>query len=73
MIMTKELADIKGDIQVVVDRGESVTQMEPLLISESAPLRGALTDLAIDLAGKAAGLRSSLAPGIRGALVARFN
>jgi hypothetical protein len=68
MIMTKELADIKGDIQVVVDRGESVTQMEPLLISESAPLRGALTDLAIDLAGKAAGLRSSLAPGIRGAL-----
>jgi Fic family protein len=68
MFMTKELADIKGDIQVVVDRGESVTQMEPLLISESAPLRGALTDLAIDLAGKAAGLRSSLAPGIRGAL-----
>jgi Fic family protein len=68
MIMTKELADIKGDIQVVVDRGESVTQMEPLLISESAPLRGALTDLAIDLAGKAAGLRSSFAPGIRGAL-----
>ena len=39
MIMTKELADIKGDIQVVVDRGESVIQMEPLLISESAPLR----------------------------------
>src|ERR1700733_12797988 len=66
--MTKELADIKGDIQVVVDRGESVTRMEPLLISESSPHRGALTDLAIDLAGKAAGPRSSLAPGIRGAL-----
>src|SRR6202453_4053979 len=67
-VMTRELEDIKGDIQAVADRGESVTQMEPLLISESAPHRGALTDLAIDLAGKAAGFRSSLAPGIRGAL-----
>ena len=67
-VMTRELEDIKGDIQAVVDRGESVTQMEPLLISESSPHRGALTDLAIDLAGKAAGFRSSLAPGIRGAL-----
>lgn len=67
-LMTKKLEDIKEDILPVSDRGESVTQMEPLLISESSPHRGALTDLAIDLAGKAAGFRSSLAPGIRTAL-----
>src|SRR6202166_886852 len=66
--MTTKPEDIKGDIQPVVDQGESVTQMDPLLISESSPHRGALTDLAIDLAGKAAGFRSSLAPGIRTAL-----
>src|SRR6204780_4496705 len=67
-LMINKSEDIKEDIQPVADRGESVTQMEPLLISESSPHRGALTDLAIDLAGKAAGFRSSLAPGIRTAL-----
>jgi Fic family protein len=67
-VMSKELEDKKEDISAVADRGESVTQMDPLLISESSPHRGALTDLAIDLAGKAAGFRSSLAPGIRTAL-----
>jgi Fic family protein len=67
-IMSKELEDKKEDIPAVADRGESVTRMDPLLISESSPHRGALTDLAIDLAGKAAGFRSSLAPGIRTAL-----
>jgi Fic family protein len=60
--------DIKADIVAVADRGETVTQMEPLLISESSRHRGALTDLAVDLAGKAAGFRSSLAPGVRTAL-----
>jgi Fic family protein len=66
--MTDKIEDIKEDIKPVADRGESATQMEPLLISESSQHRGALTDLAIDLAGKAAGFRSSLAPGIRAAL-----
>jgi len=40
----------------------------PLLISEDSRHRGALTDLAVDLSGKAAGFRSSLAPGVRAAL-----
>ena len=66
--MTNRPEDIKGDIQPVVDRGEDVSQMAPLLIAEDSRHRGALTDLAIDLAGKAAGFRSSLAPGIRTAL-----
>jgi Fic family protein len=66
--MQKDPEDIKADIVAVVDRGETVTLMEPLLISESSRHRGALTDLAVDLAGKAAGFRSSLAPGVRTAL-----
>jgi Fic family protein len=66
--MQKDPEDIKSDIVAVADRGETVTQMEPLLISESSRHRGALTDLAVDLAGKAAGFRSSLAPGVRTAL-----
>ena len=66
--MITKPADIKEDIGKSADRGESVTQMEPLLISEDSRHRGALTDLAIDLAGKAAGFRSSLAPATRAAL-----
>jgi Fic family protein len=42
--------------------------MEPLLISEDSRHRSALTDLAVELAGKAAGFRGSLAPGVRPAL-----
>ena len=49
------VADIKA-----VDRGDAVSLMEPLLISESSPHRGPLTDLALDLAQKSAGLRRSL-------------
>jgi Fic family protein len=52
----------------VADRAESVGLMEPLLIGESSRHRGELTDLAVELAGKAAGFRRSLAPGVRGAL-----
>jgi Fic family protein len=66
--MTSKIEDIKEDIQPVMDRGETVTQMEPLQIAEDSRQRGALTDLAIELAGKAAGFRGSLAPGIRTAL-----
>lgn len=38
--------------------------MEPLLISEDSRHRGELTDLAIELAAKAAGFRRSLPPGL---------
>src|SRR6201996_6572271 len=66
--MKKAVEDKKEDIQPGVDRGENVTRMGPLLLSEDSLHRGALSDLAIDLAGKAAGFRSSLAPRIRTAL-----
>jgi Fic family protein len=59
---------MKADIRPAADRGESTGLMEPLLISEDSRHRGALTDLAVELAGKAAGFRASLAPGVRTAL-----
>src|ERR1700730_4893330 len=43
------------------DRGETVAMMEPLLMSENSRHRGELTDLAVELAGKSAGFRRSLA------------
>ena len=51
--------DIKPDM-AAADRGELVSLMEPLLIGEGSRHRGALTDLALDLAQKSAGFRRSL-------------
>jgi Fic family protein len=58
----------KADIEAVVDRGEDVRLMEPLLIGETARERGELTDLAVELAAKSAGFRRSLPEGVRSAL-----
>jgi Fic family protein len=55
-----EKEDISADFTEATDRGESPTEMEPLLIGETSRLRGALTDLAVELAQKAAGFRRSL-------------
>jgi Fic family protein len=66
--MTRNNSDIGADTSAVNDRGESVSAMEPLLIGESARERGELTDLAIDLAARAAGFRRSLPDGVRGSL-----
>jgi Fic family protein len=66
--MGKTNADIEADISAVTDRGENVSAMEPLLISETAKERGELTDLAVDLAAHAAGFRRSLPDGVRGAV-----
>src|SRR5579885_2287720 len=54
--------DIKADIMadLAKDRGESPAEMEPLLIGETSRFRGTLTDLAVELAQKAAGFRRSL-------------
>src|SRR5207253_659464 len=53
-------ADIKADIKAAKDRGESTSLMEPLLIGETSRHRGALTELAVELAQKASGFRRSL-------------
>lgn len=49
-----------ADIEAVVDRGETVSLMEPMLIGEASPHRGTLTDLAFELAQRSAGFRRSL-------------
>jgi Fic family protein len=51
-----------------MDRCESTSLMEPMLIGETSRHRGALTDLAVELAGKAAGFRRSLPAGVMAAL-----
>lgn len=66
--MIKSSEDKKADISEVADRHEPVTAMEPLLIGEDSPRRGPLTDLAVELAGKSAGFRRSLPPGVMSAL-----
>ena len=53
-------ADIEADIKAAEDRGELVSLMEPLLIGETSRHRGALTELAFELAQKSAGFRRSL-------------
>ncbi len=57
--MNTENPDTETDMEAE-DRGERIALMEPLLIGESSARRGPLTDLALDLAQKAAGFRRSL-------------
>ena len=54
--------------ETVLDRGESVGLMEPLLAGDTAKHVSGLSDLVVDLAAKAAGLRRSLPEGIAGSL-----
>lgn len=58
--MKQDKTDIKADIDTVADRGEPVSLMEPLLISEGSPHRPGLTDVALELAQRSAGFRRSL-------------
>ena len=51
-----------------LDRGESLSLIEPLLVSESSPRRTGLTDQALKLTQKAAGFRKSLPDGVMTAL-----
>ncbi|HEX2712702.1 MAG TPA: hypothetical protein VHM88_10830, partial [Candidatus Acidoferrales bacterium] len=44
----------------VEDGGESIAEMEPLLIAETSRFRGPLTDLAVELVQKSAKFRGSL-------------
>jgi len=53
-------ADTKTDTLAAKDCGESTALMEPLLIGDTSRHRGALTDLALELAQKSAGFRRSL-------------
>jgi len=66
--MSETKADIEADISAVLDRGEALALMEPLLIAEGSLHRGALTDLAVEVAARSAGFRRSLPDGVRAAL-----
>ncbi|QQZ28744.1 Fic family protein [Thiothrix subterranea] len=63
---TKE-PDMKADKRAE-DRGESITMIEPLLISATSRFRPELADLALDLTAKSTALRKSLPEGIVRAL-----
>jgi len=52
----------------VTDEGEPVGLMEPMLVAESGGRRGALADLALEVAQKSASLKSSLPPSLITAL-----
>jgi len=62
------MREVEADIKAAKDRGESTGLMEPLRIGEGSRHRTALTDLAVELAGRAAGLRRSLPDGVVWAL-----
>src|SRR5580658_2322246 len=53
---------------ISIDRGENIAMMEPMLISEGAPGRGELVDLALDLVARSASFRSKLPTAIAVAL-----
>jgi hypothetical protein len=53
------IAAMKADM-TAVDRGESISAMEPLVITNDSRHRGTLNDLAFELTQKSAGLRRSL-------------
>ncbi len=66
--MTNKKSDITSDISKPIDRGESLSMMEPLLISENSRYRAELTDLAMELVSKSAGFRRSMPVAIQKSL-----
>jgi len=63
-------ADKEADISAAIDRGESISAMMPLLISEGSHQRSQLIDLALELAARSAGFRRSLPGALCTALAA---
>src|ERR1700686_915193 len=58
--MKQKQPNMEPDIKSAEDLGETISLMEPLLVGETSPHRPGLTDLALELAQKSAGLRHSL-------------
>lgn len=57
-------AVIEADILPVIDRGESIGLMEPVVLADDCRKRGLLNDLAFELGQKSAGFRRSLPPSV---------
>jgi Fic family protein len=58
---------MQPDIKAV-DRGELISLMEPLVITDASRHRGALADLMVDLTQKSSGFRRSLPPALLASL-----
>jgi hypothetical protein len=54
--------------KTIRDDGDSIALFEPLMIAEGSPRRGALNDLALELAEKSAAFRASLPESIGSAV-----
>jgi len=59
---------MKADILAVPDRDESITLMEPILITETSRHQSGLADLAVELTTRATRFRYSLPTGVHDAL-----
>lgn len=66
--MNKIKSDIQSDILQSRDRGENLSLMAPLYISESSKYRGELLDLVMELVSKSAGFKRSLPVAIQNSL-----
>ena len=62
--MSELEADIEAAKNTLADRGEPVSLMEPMRISETSRHREGLADMAVELAAHAAGFRRSLPEGV---------
>ncbi len=66
--MNIKKSDKKQDILSPIDRGEHLSMMEPLLISEQSTHRKELTDLVLELVAASSGFRRSLPAAIQSSL-----
>jgi Fic family protein len=60
MSNTKPAKEPAKEPDIPIDRGENIAMMEPMLISDGAPARGDLIDLALDLVARSTSFRSKL-------------
>jgi Fic family protein len=60
--------DMKAATSTLMDRHEDVAAMEPMRIGEGSRHRDELTDLVVELTGRATGFRRSLPEGVHAAL-----
>lgn len=66
--MKNKKPDKKPDISPGMDRGESLTLMEPMRLSDSSPEKISLSDLALTLVAKSAGFKHSLPAAMQSSL-----
>lgn len=66
--MSNKTPDSESAKHAATDRSETPSAMEPLVVSDSSLHRGALSDLAVELAAASSGFRRSLPVGIVRAL-----